>query len=199
VVAESAVSLELAQMEANVPCEAQILADLAEFVRHLQLKNGIPVVVRAIRRSDEPLLVRLHEQLSERSVHSRYFSTTSLSCRIAQLARICRMSDREFALVALLSNEKTHEQEIIAVGQIVRLNDPNQVEWGLIIRDDYQKQGLGTGMFQSMAEMSRIAGANRMDSLISWENEAMRHISRRFGCNFEYIVGEHALRATLAL
>jgi acetyltransferase len=96
-------------------------------------------------------------------------------------------------------NEKTHEQEIVAVGQIVKLDDSNQVEWGLIVSDDCQNQGLGTRMFQCMAEMSRIAGANRMDSLVSWENGAMRHISRRFGCNFEYVVGEHALRVTLAL
>jgi acetyltransferase len=176
-----------------------ILTDPAHFVRHAKLKNSVPVMIRPVRTSDESLLSRLHEKLSERSIHLRYFSFPSLSYRIAQLARICRSSDREFAIVTVVRNETTQEQEIIALGEMARLGDPLEAELGVIVRDDYQNQGLGTRMCKSLLEISRAAGAHRMTSLISWENYTMRHIARRLGCNLEYILGEHAVRASLAL
>jgi hypothetical protein len=48
-------------------------------------------------------------------------------------------------------------------------------------------------------EISRATGAQRVVSLILWENYAMRVIGKRFGCNLEFVLGEHALRAALAL
>lgn len=176
-----------------------VVTYLAYFVLYAKLKSGVQVMIRGVRTSDEPLLSRLHEQLSERSIHLRYFSFPSLSYRIAQLARICRSSDREFALVTVVRNERTCEQEIVALGQMARYDGSPEVELGVIVRDDYQNQGLGTRMFECLLEISRTAGAERMTSLISWENHAMRHIARKFGCNLEYVLGEHALRATLAL
>jgi acetyltransferase len=180
-----------------------ILQRLGQFVRHVKLKNGVLVMIRAIRTSDEPLMARFHERLTDRSVYLRYFSTISLSHRVAheQLARICAISDREFALVAALEHERGDEQEIIGLGQMMRQNGLNEAEaeLGLIVRDDYQNQGLGTRLSECLLEISRAAGAQRAVSLMLWENDAMRMIGRRLGCNMELIIGEHALRATIAL
>lgn len=181
------------------PCSSDVLTYLAYFVLYAKLKSSVQVMIRGVRTSDEPLLSRLHEQLSERSIHLRYFSFPSLSYRIAQLAHICRSSDREFALVTVVRNEGTCEHEIVALGQLARPDGSPEVELGVIVRDDYQNQGLGTRLCECLLEISRVAGAQRMSSLISWENYAMRRIARKLGCNLEYVLGEHALRATLAL
>lgn len=181
--------------------EADIVQKLEQFVRHVKLKNSVLVMIRAIRSSDEPLLARFHERLTARSVYLRYFSIISLSCRVAHehLARICLIDDREFALVAVLQHEDGEEQEILGFGQMIRHNGPDEAELGLIVRDDCQNQGLGTRLSECLLEMSRAAGAQRVVSLILWENSAMRTIGRRLGCGMEYVPGEHAVRATLAL
>jgi len=186
--------------ERNEPAEAETIRNLARFVRDVELKNGVSVTMRAIRTSDAPLLARFHEKLSERSVHLRYFSSISLSSRIApdQLARTCRISDRDFALVAVVKREGTGEQAIIALGQMARHNGPHEVELGLIVTDDFQNQALGTRMCECLLEISRAAGDHHMTSLISWENHAMRHIARQFGCDLKFVLGENAACATLA-
>ena len=188
-------------LDPNELTAAEILPNPRQFVRHVKLNNGAPSMIRAIRTSDELLLARFHAKLSDRSVYLRYFSFISLSHRIAheQLARTCLINDRQFALVAVLWREGSYEQEIIGLGQMIRQDGLNEVEVGLIVGDEYQNQGLGTRLCECLLEISRAAGARRVVSLILCENYAMRVTGRRFGCNLEFVLGEHALRATLAL
>ena len=57
---------------------------------------------RPIRPEDEPLMVKFHETLSERSVYFRYFHAMRLTQRVAheRLTRICFIDyEREMALV----------------------------------------------------------------------------------------------------
>src|SRR5208282_2395503 len=65
------------------------------------MKDGTPVIIRPIRPEDEPLMVKFHGALSERSVFLRYFQWSKLSQRVAhdRLRRICFIDyDREMAL-----------------------------------------------------------------------------------------------------
>ena len=43
------------------------------------MKGGTAVTFRPIRPEDEPLMVKFHETLSDRSVYLRYFGSLSLS------------------------------------------------------------------------------------------------------------------------
>jgi acetyltransferase len=162
----------------------------------VKLKNGTPITIRAIRTSDEALLARFHENLSDRSVYLRYFSFISLGHRIAheKLARTCLINDREFALVAILRHEGRDEPDIIGLGQMIRQKALNEVELGLLVGDEYQNQGLGTRLCECLLEIGRASGVESVVSLILWENHAMRHIGK-----LEFVLGEHAARATLTL
>ena len=74
------------------------------------MKNGTEVTLRPIRPEDEPLMVKFHETLSDRSVYLRYFYSLSLSSRVAhdRLVRICFVDyDREMAIVADQRDAKT--------------------------------------------------------------------------------------------
>ena len=75
--------------------------------------------LRPIRAEDEPAIVSLHKNLSERSVHQRYFSALSLDFRTAhsRLTRVCCVDyDRELALIAEISGSK----EIVGVSRFIR-------------------------------------------------------------------------------
>ena len=74
-----------------------------QYVSTWKMKDGKKVTIRPIRPEDEPLMVKFHETLSERSVYLRYFSPLKLQQRVAheRLTRICFNDyDREIALVA---------------------------------------------------------------------------------------------------
>src|SRR6202008_1129891 len=85
-----------------------------------RLKDGAPVTIRPIRPEDEPLMVRFHTTLSERSVYLRYFCSLSLSTRVEheRLGRNCFASyDRGFALVADRNNPATGQHEVRGGGR----------------------------------------------------------------------------------
>ena len=172
-----------------------------QFAQQCKLKNNIPVIIRAIRSLDELLLVRFHETLSDRSVYLRYFSLIPLSQRVAheQLTRTCLIDDREFALVAVLGHEGSTEREIVGLGQISKQSVPNEVEWGLVVADEYQNQRLGTRLCECLLEISRSVAAQRVVSMVLPENYVMRLIARRLGFKLEWDLEEHAMRATLVL
>src|SRR5881396_2904742 len=68
----------------------------SQYVLPWTLKGGIEVNIRPIRAEDEPLMVKFHETLSDRTVYLRYFSSLSLARRTAhdRLVRVC-FSDYE--------------------------------------------------------------------------------------------------------
>src|SRR5581483_7156742 len=62
-----------------------------QYISSWALDDGTPVTIRPIRPEDEPLLVRFHQELSDRSVVFRYFHAINLDQRVAheRLIRVC--------------------------------------------------------------------------------------------------------------
>jgi acetyltransferase len=110
------------------------------------MKNGEPVIIRPIRPEDEPLLIRLHQVLSERTVYLRYFQPLKLSQRMAheRLTRICFIDyDREMVFVAEHKNENA-QAEAIAIGRLSKLRGrDNDAELAVLVDDRYQGAGVG--------------------------------------------------------
>ncbi len=81
--------------EANVPDDrlphTAIRPYPSQYVFPLRTKAGVDVRLRPIRPEDEPLMVKFHETLSERSVYFRYMHPLKLSQRVAheRLTHIC--------------------------------------------------------------------------------------------------------------
>ena len=115
------------------------------------MKDGAEVIIRPIRPEDEPLMVKFHETLSERSVYLRYFHLMKLSQRTAheRLTRICFIDyDREMALVAEREWEAA-EREVLAVGRLSKLHGRNEAELAAVAIDEAQHKGLGTELYRS--------------------------------------------------
>src|SRR5687768_11763602 len=93
-----------------------------QYVATTKLKDGTPTTIRPIRPEDEPLMVKFHQTLSDRSVRLRYFHPIKLSARTAheRLIRVCFNDyDREIALVA--ERQNAAEREILAVVRLSKL------------------------------------------------------------------------------
>src|SRR5437879_3753441 len=106
-----------------------------------KLPDGTPVVIRHIRPDDEPLMVKFHQSLSDKSVYFRYFSPLKLGQRIAhrRLAQICSdHPDHGWVLVAEVPVEDAGERRIIGVGRLVQSGEANAWEFALLVADRYQ-------------------------------------------------------------
>jgi acetyltransferase len=174
-----------------------------EYVSRTALKDGTPVTIRPIRPEDEPLMVKFHESLSERSVYMRYFHMLRLDRRTAheRLIRICFIDyDREMALVAEREDPETGEREILGVGRLSRNHAaPNEAEAALLISDRFQRQGLGTTLLEKLLEIGRHEGLHRITATILFENHAMRRILKKLGFHLHRDVEEGVVKADLNL
>jgi acetyltransferase len=153
-----------------------------QYVGKFELRSGEETTIRPIRPEDEPLLVDFHKALSDRSVYMRYASSLKLSQRVAhdRLARLCFIDyDREMALVAERGGGDT--RELVAIGRLTRLQDSADGEFALVIRDDMQRQGLGTELLSRLVDIGREEGLERIFADILSQNAGMQHICRKLG------------------
>jgi acetyltransferase len=159
-----------------------------QYVSPWTMKDGTPVILRPIRPEDEPLMVKFHGALSERSVFLRYFQWSKLSQRVAhdRLRRICFIDyDREMALVADHTSPDTGEHEILAVGRLSRLHGRSTAEMALLVRDQYQRHGLGIELLRRLIQVARDEHLGSMQAYLLRENIEMRGLVEKLGFRVE--------------
>jgi acetyltransferase len=155
-----------------------------QYATSASLRNGTPVHLRPIRPEDEPLMVRFHGTLSDRSVYYRFFRAMSLEQRAshARLSRLCFVDyARELALVAVAVEPTTGRAEIIGVGRLCREPGLKQAEFAVIVSDRWQGHGLGTRLLARLVEIGRKEGLARITGAILSDNVEMQHVCERVG------------------
>ncbi len=173
----------------------------AHYVREWKLTDGTAVTIRPIRPEDEPLMVRFHETLSERSVYLRYFYSLSLSARIEheRLVRICFAGyDRGFALVADRVNPETREREILGVGRFTAVG-AGEAEVAVLVTDRWQGHGLGTEMLARVVHVARGEGFQRLSGEILRDNLATQAVFKKVGFALEPLDDPGSISARLEL
>jgi acetyltransferase len=173
-----------------------------QYVSDWTTKDGTRVTIRPIRPEDEPLMVKFHESLSERTVYLRYFDPIKLSDRVSheRLARICFIDyAREIILVAQRDNPETGEDEIIAASRLSKLHDSDAADFTIVIADCCQGLGLGQEILRRQMAIARQEGIRRLRSNILPEADNMRHIFEKFGFTISAIPGSPAMRAEIML
>lgn len=148
------------------------------------LRDGQAVFIRPIRPDDEPLIVRFHRTLSERSVHLRYFHAIKLSQRVShdRLIRICFADyDRELPLVAERTDPATSEREILGVARLSKLPGSRTAEFSLLISDQWQGQGLGTELLRRLIQIARDEHLRCVTASILSDNIEMRRMCEDLG------------------
>lgn len=156
-----------------------------QYVDRWKLKSGEEITLRPIRPEDEPLMIKFHERLSERSVFLRYFQPLQLSQRIAheRLTRICFVDyDREMALVAERGNNG--DREILAVGRLSKEHGTPTAEMAALVRDEFQGQGLGTELYRRLIAFARDEKLAQVHCSMLRENHEMQAICKRLGFGF---------------
>jgi acetyltransferase len=154
-----------------------------QYVSPWKMKDGTPATVRPIRPEDEPMLVKFHQSLSERSVYFRYFHAAKLSQRIAheRLTRVCFLDyDRD---IALLAEPATGPQgrEILGIARMSKSHGHNTAEVAVLISDKFQRRGLGIELLRRLLDVARDEHLDGVHAYILDENVEMRALMRKVG------------------
>jgi acetyltransferase len=170
-----------------------------QYLKPWTMKNGDETVIRPIRPEDEPLLIKLHQALSERTVYLRYFQPLKLSQRTAheRLTRICFIDyDREMALV-VEHKKDDGTPEIIGIGRLSKLRGRDEAELAVLVDDRFQHQGMGTELYRRLVEVARDEKVDRVVSTILSENREMRAIVQKLGFQLEADMEDGTIKAEL--
>jgi acetyltransferase len=171
-----------------------------QYVKPWTTKNDASVLIRPIRPEDEPLVIHLHQGLSERTVYLRYFQPLKLSQRTSheRLTRICFIDyDREMVLVVERTG-KDGGPEIIAVGRLSKLRGGgNEAELAVLVDDRSQGQGLGTELYRRLIAVARDEKIKRVVSTILGENREMRSICQKLGFRLQVDLDDGTVHAEL--
>jgi acetyltransferase len=173
-----------------------------QYVGQWTMKNGEQVILRPIRPEDEPMIARLHETLSDRTVYLRYFHMQNLDSRVAheRLLQKCFIDyDREMALVADYQDPRTGEHSILAVGRLSKNPSENEGEVAVLVGDPWQKQGLGTELVRRLIEVGRHEKLSRVLAIIMPDNRGMQSLADQFGFVVELGEDPDLLTAILKL
>ena len=163
-----------------------------QYITGWKMKDGRKVTIRPIRPEDEPLMVKFHEGLSERSVYLRYFSPLKLQQRVAhtRLVRICFNDyDREIALVAEHKDEKG-QTEIVGVARLSKLHTSNVGEFAVVVIDQWQNKGLGAELAKRLVQIGKNEKLSRLVAYTLRENKDMQRMCKTVGFQVRTPVGE---------
>jgi acetyltransferase len=165
-------------------------------------KNGAYILFRPIQPEDEPLLVKFHETLSDRSVYMRYLHPMLLNERVAhdRLARICHCDyDREITLIAEDRDPETGEARILGAGRLSKMHGMEEARFSVLVSDLYQGLGVGKELMKQVLEVGKQEKLCRIFADVTVENTSMQHILKQLGFTLSPTGEPQLLNAVLDL
>ncbi len=136
--------------------------------------QGVEVLFRPVRPTDEPLLKDLFYSLSDESVYRRYF------CALRYLPHEKRQEaldldyETRMAIAAVVETESG--EEMIGLAQYVLDASTNMAEVAFLVRDDWQGRGIGTFLAEHLIRIARDKGIRGMTATVMPDNRPMLHL-----------------------
>ncbi|MEM1673288.1 MAG: GNAT family N-acetyltransferase [Candidatus Bathyarchaeia archaeon] len=172
--------LEWAKKHNYVPKEIMPFPEVEypeELKQYITLEDGSRVLLRPIKPSDATLKQHFFYALSKESVRKRFLG----SLDIMPLKRIWPyvIIDyvNEMSIVGVVS--ENGNEVMVAIGSYSRIPGTDKAEVALVVRDDWQDKGLGTALFNCLAEIARSRGIKTFIAWVSIDNTKMIHILKK--------------------
>jgi len=152
------------------------------FSQPAQLRDGTPVLIRAIRPDDRQRIIEAFRKLEPETIYTRFFSAKK-ELTETDLNRI-EASDFVHA-VALVATIGEGAQEIIIGGGaytvLDRPGEPPTAEVSFTIEEDYHGQGLSGLFMRLLAQIGRERGICRFEAEVLAGNTPMLKVFQRCG------------------
>ncbi len=150
-------------------------------------RSGTVLVTRLLRPDDDDLLLDLFAHLSPETRWRRFHShidnmdDSRLHQAAKDLAAVDNLTLGGAVLAILVHPERAEQEELIGVARLAR--DPAtptspDAEAAVVVRDDFQKQGIGTALLARLTELARSMGINTLTATVQSDNARMLDVLR---------------------
>lgn len=150
-------------------------------------RQGQRLIVRPLTEKDQPLLVDLFLRLSPDSRYQRFhvpmehLSDEFLQQRASVMAHVDQVN--QIALIALLAGDD-EPRTAIAVARAHRLPGSTEAEAAIVVRDDFQDQGVGRHMLRRLINAAVAVGITAFKGYIQADNRQMLHLLHTMNLEF---------------
>ncbi len=160
-------------------------SNLEEYIEEVILKDGTPINLRPIRPDDAPRLQQTFSMLSPETIYMRFLSAAKgLSDKQARFLAEVDYQDR-MAIVGTIQEEG--EERIIGVARYGVLGDHSTglAEVAVVVRDDYQKRGLGKLTMHRLARYAQEQGLKAFVANVHTSNKPVLSFVQHSGLQFD--------------
>jgi GNAT superfamily N-acetyltransferase len=148
-------------------------------IHHFATHSGREISVRDMRPEDADLLVDLFYHLSPETVYKRFHAALSNlpEEQVRKMAADLADNDpeQEVALLAL------HEGAAVGAARFHRVPDTADAESAIVVRDDYQREGLGTFLLALLRERAIEMGITHLIAIVQAQNHPILKVVNRSG------------------
>ena len=147
-----------------------------------RLKDGRPILIRQIQRSDQALLEEGFGKLSSRSRVMRYLAPKKELSK-SEIDLITDPTDMDdVTLGALAQNSAGDWRHPVGTSRFIRLSPGgDDAEIAVTIVDEYQRLGAGRILLAELIARARDCGITRLVAFVHSENKAMKALAQNFG------------------
>ncbi|MBN1697365.1 MAG: GNAT family N-acetyltransferase [Spirochaetales bacterium] len=134
-------------------------------------KKNCEIFIRPVKISDESLLKDFFHNLSDSSRYRRFMTVRKeMSRKRLQEFSVVDYS-RDMIIAAVL--KKGAVEKIVGIGQYVTDTDSHMAETAFVVRDDYQRIGIGTELLKHLVYIAKSSGLLGFTADVLIENRAM--------------------------
>jgi len=136
------------------------------------LPSGVCVVLRPLLFSDRQALHDGYEDLSDESRRLRFFAPPK-HLSPSHLEYLTNLDDNQrFALVAYERDDPIETG--LGVARWFRdRSDQTKAEAAVVVKDDYQRRGLGTALLCALVDEAQSRGITTFTATVLWDNRAL--------------------------
>jgi RimJ/RimL family protein N-acetyltransferase len=157
----------------------------AEYIEEAMLKDGRRVTLRPIRPDDAPRLQEGFTRLSPETIYMRFFEAASALSD--EQARELATVDYQQRMAFVGSVQEEGQERLVAVARysITPQREPVIAEAAIVVRDDYQGQGLGKQAMKLLVRYARTQGVMGLYATVHTANARILNFIRSSGLPFQ--------------
>ncbi|GAB3694269.1 GNAT family N-acetyltransferase [Saccharopolyspora tripterygii] len=163
---------EFARARALVDLATSCRARVRSAERAVTTSHGIELTLRSADRTDVDLVVEFHERCSSAARFRRYFSPGPASGERGLRRLLTPALGR--SLLAL-----GPDGQVVGMGNL--MYDGDSGELALLVRDDWQRRGVGAALAEGIAEQAADMGIATLTAQTHVDNTAIARTLRRAG------------------
>lgn len=151
----------------------------ADLEAHRTTKTGVKIFLRPVRITDEQPLKDFFYSLSSDCMYHRFISTrTDMPHERLQKFVVIDYT-KEMVILAVLQNAE--KDEIAGIAQYFIDDNTHTAEVAFVVRDDYQKQGIGAELLAYLTYLAKRKGLHGFTASVLTDNKPMLVLFEKTG------------------